>query len=101
MRIKVIILFFLVIGFCQFRVFPEISSRIEGEIVDKDTGLPIKGAWVNLFDCNNPIFKNFCDSYMEQETDSKGVFKFDKIGAGQYFLVVVHRSFTVLVLPMN
>ena len=32
---------------------------------------------------------------MEQETDSKGVFKFDKIGAGQYFLVVVHRSYTV------
>jgi protocatechuate 3,4-dioxygenase beta subunit len=70
-------------------------SRIEGEIVDKDTGLPIEGAWVNLFGCNNPIFKDFCYSESAQETDSKGKFKFEELEAGQYFLVVAHRSYTV------
>lgn len=95
MKVKVFILCLLVIGLCQFRLFPEISSRIEGEIVDKDTGLPIKGAWVNLFACNDPIFIDLCYSESAQETDNKGKFKFEELRAGQYFLVVAHRSYTV------
>ena len=95
MKFKIFILCLLVFGLCQFRLFPEISCRIQGEVLDKDTGLPIKGAWVNLFGCSNPIFKDFCSSWAEQRTDSRGEFKFEELRAGQFFLVVVHRAYRV------
>jgi hypothetical protein len=63
--------------------------------LDKDTGLPIGGAWVNLFGCSNPIFKDFCSSWAEQRTNSRGEFKFEELGEGQYFIVVVHRAYRV------
>ncbi len=60
----------------QLCLFSEISCRVEGEILDKDTGLPIEGAKVKLYEVDKyDIFYIFLD--WETTTDKKGRFRFE------------------------
>lgn len=67
----------MVVSF-QLSLFPKISSRVQGQVIDKDTKLPIQGAKIQL------IFLSISDKYqrnreldMETITDQNGKFKFD------------------------
>jgi len=93
----VLILFLLLM---QGILFPRISSRVEGTVVDEETGNPIAGASVGLFSC---LKSGIAIRYMAGinhktntfyiETDSKGYFVFDDLHETEYFLVVFKEGY--------
>lgn len=101
-QIKILVLVGLIFGFFQAHLFSTIPCRIEGVVIDKDTGLPLVGAKVVLFYCpvgaqnfsfsypdNKSISINVDDpDYMALRTDSKGFFRYEDRKEGEYFLCV-------------
>ena len=82
-------------------LFSWISSRVEGTIVDEETGQPIAGAYVGLFHCSvkgihlnytleSPDNKSSCE-YIQ--TNDKGYFKFDDLHESDYFLAVFKEGY--------
>ena len=66
--------------------FPEVTSRIQGNIHDMNTGEPIWGATVILLYCER--YEDICDKKDETFTDSKGFFQFHFLKKGLYRLLV-------------
>jgi hypothetical protein len=66
--------------------FPEVTSRIQGNIHDMSTGEPIWGATVILLYCER--YEDICDKKDETFTDSKGFFQFHFLKKGLYRLLV-------------
>lgn len=74
--IKFLVLLVLTICFFQFSLFSRISSRVEGKVIDKDTGQPIEGAEVHLFNvAPRPNYLRLLE--WEKVTDKKGKFMFE------------------------
>lgn len=86
--IKLIVLFFLVMGLFEVTLFSLITSRIEGVVIDFDTGAVIIGAEVKLIaitsiKIKNPNIKTFND----------GRFRFDDLRQGQYYISVYKEGY--------
>ncbi len=92
--IKLFILVVFVLSLFQFNLYSLITSRVEGTVVDKDTGQPIKGACVYLFECD--FYNNTVDysAFDIVETDTKGYFKIDDVKKGIYFLSIFKEGYS-------
>lgn len=76
--IKFFVLLVLIGFFSPIDLFPRISSRVEGTVIDKDTGQPIEGAEVhllNIYLTSRPGYGKLFE--WEKATDKKGKFKFE------------------------
>ncbi len=92
--IKFLILVVIILSLFQFNLYSLITSRVEGTVIDKDTGQPIKGAYVYLFELD--IFDNNSaeyESFDMLETDKKGYFKFNNVKKGTYFLSIFKQGY--------
>ncbi len=75
---KWFVLISLVAGFFQCPLFPKISSRVQGKVIDKDTKQPIQGAKVQLiYLWISPNYSRERNWDKEILTDKNGNFKFD------------------------
>ena len=74
-RVKPIVLVVLFLGVCQFNLFSLITSRVEGTVVDKDTGAPIEGVTITLH-TRTPGGSYVRLGQRDTLTDKKGYFKF-------------------------
>ncbi|MCP4156657.1 MAG: carboxypeptidase regulatory-like domain-containing protein [bacterium] len=105
MKIRFLILsitLLILFTFGQLYLFPDISCRVEGEILDKDTGLPIEGAKVKLYEVDkNNIFRIYLE--WQTATDNKGRFRF-QLGSffardSRMFRIQCHKDGYVRFLP--
>jgi 5-hydroxyisourate hydrolase-like protein (transthyretin family) len=92
MKIKTVLLIFLLL--CLFRVnlISLITSRIEGTVLDSDTGLPIAGAKVALFKYGI-LLEDLCNQISSNRSDMEGYFKFDNIKMGEYSLLIFKEGY--------
>jgi hypothetical protein len=79
----------LVVGFFQYPLFPKLSSRVQGKVIDKDTKQPIQGAKVQLIYLSDDYYQRLMQPDQETFTDKDGKFKFD---VGEY---IKHSAFYV------
>jgi len=89
------ILSVFVLGIFQGNLYSLITSRIEGVVKDKDTGEPLRGVCIELFECNfrAGLCKDCCDSAGSEITDKNGYFKFDYLSKAEYFMFIVRRDY--------
>ena len=93
-RIKLFVLVVFVLSLFQLSLYSLITSRVEGVVIDKDTGQPIEGAKVYLFELD--IFDNNSaeyESFDMLETNKKGYFKFNNVKKGTYFLSIFKQGY--------
>ena len=57
--IKRFILFFWVMGIVHVNLFSLITSRVEGIVVDEETGSPINNALVSLYTCKSDVDREY------------------------------------------
>jgi len=74
---KWLVIISLAAGFLQGPLFPKISSRVQGKVIDKDTKQPIQGAKVQLIYLWARTFQRIMEADQETFTDKDGKFKFD------------------------
>jgi hypothetical protein len=84
-------------------LFSWISSRVEGTIVDEETGQPIVSAHVGLFRCKiHGIFLRYTSLFNIKagsryiETNKKGYFRFDDLRESEYFLAVFKDGYAAV-----
>ncbi len=93
-RVKFLVFLIVSSALLQVNLSALISSRVEGKVIDKSTGLPIEGADVVL------LFGQYSGSHLSTETagvtksDKKGMFKFDGIEENSYYLAVFKKGYT-------
>ena len=75
-KIKVLVLAVMVLGIFQSILYAGISSRVQGNVVDDQTGLPIEGVLVRL-NIGGNLLPHIDLLNWETKTDKKGYFKFD------------------------
>lgn len=98
--IKFLILVIIILSLFQFNLYSLITSRVEGTVIDKDTGQPIEGAEVLLFlggkmDSGKDIGYMFVETI--KKTNSNGYFKFDHLEEeGEYFLSVFKKGYACI-----
>jgi hypothetical protein len=73
-RIKFFVLVILVLSLFQFNLYSLITSRVEGTVIDKDTGLKIVGASITLY-CSDTDLRHFFN--WKTQTDNNGYFRFE------------------------
>lgn len=92
MKARILFLFVLMVGWLQTDIFSTISSRVEGQVLDKETNQPIAGAEVHLIS-----FRGFDNrihlDHPESITDRDGKFKFDEVPNGRYFIEVQKNGY--------
>jgi len=86
--IKLIVLFFLVMGLFEVTLFSLITSRIEGVVRDFDTGAVIIGAEVRLYPFSPPTSSN-----PKTKTYNDGRFRFDDLRQGEYYISVYKEGY--------
>lgn len=100
--IKRFVLFFLVLGIVHVNLFSLITSRVEGIVVDEETGSPIINALVSLYTCKSDGDRGY---YTEEsdygpdnrvETDGNGKFVFNDLKEGEYFLQVFKEGYAAV-----
>ena len=94
MKIKTVLLIFLLLCLFQANLTSLITSRIEGTVLDSENELPILKAKIALFKCTFTDIGISCNMIRHIETDSNGKFKFDDILKGKYFLSVFKEGFS-------
>lgn len=75
-KLRSFILIFLFLGMFQMSLLSKIDSRVEGMVVDRDTGLPIEGAKITLH-TRTPGGGYVRLGQRDTLTDKKGFFKFE------------------------
>ncbi len=86
------VLFLLFMVAMQKQLFSTICSRIEGEVLDRDTSAPIAGAWVVLFvETESGGLIN--ELGHTQQTDSAGKFIFHNQKKGCFAVVVIKNGY--------
>jgi hypothetical protein len=79
-----------------------ISSRIEGTIVDEETGAPIISALVSLYTCKSDGDREYYTEEIDNvpdnrvETDRDGKFAFNDLKKGEYFLQVFKEGYAAV-----
>ncbi len=96
MKIKTILLIFLLLCLFRMNLVSLITSRIEGTVLDVENELSILEAKIALFKCTFTDIGLSCDMINQTETDSNGKFKFDDILKGDYFLSVFKEGYAAL-----
>ena len=96
-----IILMILLSILIVINIFPKVSSRIEGVVTDVDTGLPIKGAELILYEYSVKLNSKIFD--FKTISDRNGKFRFDSgkveylISPNFYYLIQCkHKSYVDL-----
>lgn len=102
MRLKI----FLILILCAMllmsgTLFSRVSSRVQGKIVDEESGEPISGALVRLFHCHSSDnFLSYLPSSPADDihengiiTGADGQFKFDHQISGEYFITVIKEGY--------
>lgn len=100
---------FVVFLICILLLIPatlhaRVGSRVQGKIVDKETGEPISGATVRLFYCNirgnrfnyRPTLTNMPSNAKHIETSANGEFRFEDQNAGYYFITVIKDGYAAV-----
>jgi hypothetical protein len=83
-------------------LFSWISSRIEGTIVDEETGAPIINALVSLYMCKSDGDREYYTEEIDNvpdnrvETDRNGKFVFNDLKNGEYFLQVFKEGYAAV-----
>ena len=85
--IKWFVLFILVMGLFEVTLFSLITSRIEGVVMDFDTGAVIIGAELRLYPFSNPTASN-----PKTRTYNDGRFRFDDLQQGEYYISVYNKK---------
>jgi len=87
---KLILLFYVLftIALSHSILFSSINSRVQGQVIDKDTGKPIVGASITLYDSDIDL-KKFLE--WNTTTDKKGHFRID-LETGPFSQYYVHCS---------
>ncbi len=104
---KWLVIISLGVGFFQWPLFPKISSRVQGKVIDKDTKQPIQGAKVQLiYLWINPNYTRERNWDKEILTDKNGKFKFDlqfsfyPISKFAFYLQCEKKGFISLIPPI-
>ena len=92
-RVKPIVLVVLFLGIFQFNLFSLITSRVEGTVVDEETGESIKNASVMLFHCRILGSAVEYTSNKIVQTNEEGYFKFDDLKKREYFLSIFKQGY--------
>lgn len=101
MRLKIFLMLLLIIGLCQVNLFSLITSRIEGTVLDEETGLPIEGAEVYLVHDEDIEWemireKEFQPYQWEQKTGKNGYFKYDNLIHSVYFIWIYKEGYATV-----
>ncbi len=92
--IKLFILLILVLSLFQFNLYSLITSRVEGTVVDKDTGEIIKNARVVLYGLNQyAALKDAWGKIKRVKTNDKGYFRFDDLKKGKYLFCIYREGY--------
>jgi len=92
MKNKTVLLIFLLLCLFQLNLISLITSRIEGTVLDIDTGLPVVGAKVALFKYGT-VLKDLCDQISSGRSNMEGYFKFDNLKMGEYSLLIFKEGY--------
>jgi 5-hydroxyisourate hydrolase-like protein (transthyretin family) len=92
MKIKTILLIFMLLCLFRANLVSLIYSRIEGTVLDSDTGLPIVGAKVALFKYGI-LVEDLCNQISSNKSNTEGYFKFDNIKVGEYSLLIFKEGY--------
>lgn len=87
MKTKVLILFFVLLS-TEYLSAQNLSQNIRGKIFDKVTNQPLEGATISL--------KN---TKLNAVSDSKGVFRIEKVPFGRYSLTISFTGYQTLQIP--
>jgi hypothetical protein len=100
--IKSFVLFFLVLGIVQVNLCPLVTSRVQGIVVDEETGSPIINALVSLYTCKSDGDREYYTEESDSgptnrvETDGEGKFVFNDLKKGEYFLQVFKEGYAAV-----
>lgn len=100
MRMKIFFLVLLMLSVFQCNLFPLITSRIEGRVVDEDTLQPIQGAEVYLAHDRTKVNLNIekGNTVIPYDwvkiTDENGYFKYDNLIESEYLICVEKKGYT-------
>ncbi|MCP4146441.1 MAG: carboxypeptidase regulatory-like domain-containing protein [bacterium] len=90
---KTIIFLFLVTGIFQVNLFSLITSRVEGHVIDKETGQPLKNAGVRLVLYNGYEKANYPTA--KTKTNESGFFVFHVRQQGYFFVECFKKGYAV------
>ncbi len=90
---KTIIFLFLVTGIFQVNLFSLITSRVEGHVIDKETGQPLKNAGVRLVLYNGYEKANYPTAKIK--TNESGFFVFHVRQQGYFFVECFKKGYAV------
>jgi hypothetical protein len=96
--LKVFGLFILFISSMNSNIFPLVTSRIEGRVVEEDTGVPIEDALIYLIHNQKSYysptgFKFDVNKEWEKRTDKNGSYRFDNLLKGEYFICIYKEGY--------
>jgi len=100
MRMKIFFPVLLMLCIFQNNVFPLVTSRIEGRVVDEDTLEPIPGAEVYLAHDRTKVNLNIEKGNTvipydwTKITDENGYFKYDNLIESEYLICVEKKGYT-------
>jgi hypothetical protein len=100
--IKSFVLFCLVLGLVHVNLFSLITSRVQGIVVDEETGSPIINALVSLYTCKSNGDGEFYTEKSDTgpanrvQTDGNGKFVFNDLKKGEYFLQVFKEGYAAV-----
>jgi len=103
---KWLVIISLAAGFFQWPLFPKISSRVQGKVIDKDTKQPIQGAKVQLIYLWANNYSREMNWDKEILTDKNGKFKFDlqftfyPISKFAFYLQCENKGYISLIPPI-
>ena len=92
--IKFLILLILVLSLFQLSLYSLITSRVEGTVIDADTGEIIKNARVLLYGLNQyAALKDAWGKVNRVKTNDKGYFRFDDLKKGKYLFCIYREGY--------
>lgn len=92
--IKFFVLVIFVLSLLQFNLYSLITSRVEGTVIDADTGEIIKNARVVLYGFNqNAALKDAWGKINRVKTNDKGYFRFDDLIKGKYLFCIYREGY--------
>ena len=102
MKMKIFFGAILILFLFQPNLFPLITSRIEGKVVDDETGEPVVGAEVFLahdrrkVNLTKEIGNRIIPYEWIKKTDRNGYFRYDDLIKSEYFLCIEKEGYTTV-----
>jgi protocatechuate 3,4-dioxygenase beta subunit len=99
----VMLVVFIMFGMFQGSLYSYVESQIEGVIVDDETGLPLKGAYIDLIYCRHGVSTQYephkslnCSNIDSEISKKDGTFKIPDVKPGNYFLQVFLDGYSAI-----